>query len=215
MSRKNNIFSNCSSKLESGVAILGAAISLPVIILAIFVVFDLTRIYLGIVFTQDVALTAAKLANASSQNVDTPTAYNLIKPAPGEDAAITVMRQDTWDSLINPGDPDYHGAAYFTAKELRVFNLAYGYMAQLNPNIAFPIPVGTRVLGGVPNCTILMTFADLVGAIDLTYNYSRIYTVKCSVPTLVLNLLPYSVGADGYMLVTRSAYSHQSGGLTP
>lgn len=204
---------------QSGVSVIATAITLPVVILVIVVCYDLTSIYLNIIFAQDVALTTAKLANSSNPYVDTPATSDLIKEVPSEDGAITSGREDFWADQIDENSDNYHGVDYFTEKELKTFNLAYGYMNNLKSNIAFPIPaidpLEREHLAGVTNCSIYFSFVDLGVTIDLTYNYSRLYTVECAIPLWGLSLFGNAIAQDGYIKVSRTAYAHQSGGLNP
>ncbi|GEM_PF-2408826 len=204
---------------QRGNTILGTVIALPIILVAVAVIFDLTRLYLVVVMTQDVALTTAKLANSADPSVDIPEPSYLVKSFSGEDPTITVGRQQFWIDQVTSSSATYHGADYFSDKELQAFNLGYGYMAELNSKIAFPIPVldplTSSDLGGVSNCSIYFSFVDLVLPIDTAYNYSRIYTVECAVPMWGLQLFGNMIAPNGFIIVSRTAYSHQSGGLEP
>jgi len=204
---------------ELGVSLVETAIALPLILMAIIVSYDLTRIYIAIVMAQDVALMSAKLSNASDPDVDTPAVTDLIKSISGESAATTNGRTQFWTDQLNSSSTTYHGVAYYTDKELKTLNQAYGYLNSLNSDAAFPIPAVTPLratnLNGEVNCSIYFTFADLTGPIDTTYNYSRIFYVSCAVPTWGISLLGLSIAKSGYIIVTRSAYAYHSGGLAP
>lgn len=194
-------------------------IAIPVMLAVFGVIYDFGRIYTAIVFCQDVALMAAKVANAADPDVDIPTTNDLIKSVPGEDLAITAGRTQFWTDQLAPASATYHGANYYTDKELQTLNLAYGYLNLLNNKVAFPIPVLSPLrvnhLGGVTNCSIYFEFPNIFGPLNPELNYSRIFTVECAVPLLAIPLAGGLIAQDGYLTVSRSAYAHQSGGTTP
>lgn len=207
-----------NSLQEKGVSALSAVIVLPLLIIIMAVLFDLGRIYLTMIFAKNVALTAAKLATATSPQTEAPADLNLlVKPAPGEPGSITSAREQFWAGQLDPASPSFHGLNYYTEKELKSLNLAYGFMTDLNSDIAFPIMSGlssaSDLQGGI-SCSIYFKFDDLTDPLDTEKNYSRIYYTDCAVPYLGLNLFTTFIGAEFYT-ISANAYAYKSGDITP
>ncbi len=120
---------------HSGVTVLSAVIILPIMITVMMVLFDLSRIFLTIIYAKEVVLTTAKLAVSSFPESSIPDMYDIIKSVPGE--SVVNERKRFWTDQLDPAAPTYHGLTYFTEKELKVFNLGYGFMIDINPDIPF------------------------------------------------------------------------------
>jgi len=158
---------------ESGVSMVGTAVVLPFILFIIAGCFDLTRLFLNGIFAQEVALLTAKLAVSTDPDGYAPPDGDMDKMrkpnrgAGGEDAAVAEQRGLFWTDLTsNDGAWRFGSKNYLTEKEKEVLNLAYGFAADLNPRIYFPIPhgftgagpTGNAPLGGRVNCSIFFRY---------------------------------------------------------
>ncbi|RMD88124.1 MAG: pilus assembly protein [Candidatus Dadabacteria bacterium] len=209
---------------------IGAALSLPIILAIILVIYDLTRIYLARITAKQVALTTARIAVSTdvTSNYQDFVVKNIVNPASGEASSITKKRKDFYDAMKNSSSNYYCGKSYLTTKEKRTLNLSYGYLNSLNPKIAFPTPYplnSKSELGGVTNCSIYFYTLELssatsggspilIGAIKLNKQYNREYWVACTVPLVALNLLGVNYGAE-YLTVKESALAYKSGTINP
>ena len=199
---------------ERGVSVLSTAIVLPFIIVIMVVLFDLGRIYLATVLAKEVSLAAAKFATSKAPETSTPDEiFDLIRLAPGETSIAA--RYQFWNDQLTEGSGTYHGKDFYTSKELRVFNLAYGFLYDLNPDVAFPLPEplsNKNALYGTMNCAIYFEFDGLGDTSDQVTNRSRIYYCKCALPLIGLSLFQSLTGRD-YVMITESAYAYHSGNL--
>ena len=221
---------------QQGVALISAALLIPLLLIIAVVVFDLARLYLNAIYAQEVALLTAKIAVSGS-----PDGYALpngqmtqLKNAPATEAgAISDRRDQFWEDQTDSDSGRYHGKTYFTEKERKVFNLAYGFAAALSPKTYFPIPepiTGSSAweeLGFRTNCSIYFRFDSdstvpnpMPGIADPTYDAvmnqdrNRIYYVDCAVPIVGLYLVSFATG-DPYRIVSRNAYAYHSGTILP
>ena len=73
---------------------VSTAITLPLALMTIVALYDLARVYLALVFVQDVVLVAAKSAHGAVPEGEVPTDRHLafIKSASGEAVSITNKR---------------------------------------------------------------------------------------------------------------------------
>lgn len=211
---------------ERGISILATAVSLPIVILIVIAIIDLSRMYLTIIFAQEVATFTAKIATSANPDVITPSSTaKLIRSRPGESGTIKANRQQTWDNMLLEGTDTYIGVKSFSSKELKVFNLGYGFLTNLDPQTAFPIPNGfTNVtqLGGKKSCTIKFEYRPLIeaggsSALDMSTvkagdEVSRLYTVECAIPLVGIALVPWFFEND-YQLISRTAYAYKSGAI--
>jgi len=141
---------------------------IPVFLLIAVVTFDLARIYLNILYAQEIAALVAKLAR-SEQPAGYPLPEDamgqLVRYPSGEDPEVTAKRTGfyTSDGERNAlwGSSE-HG---YTDKERAVLNLAWGFAATLSPRMYFPIPEPlneldpVRDLGNRVNCSIYFRYA--------------------------------------------------------
>lgn len=198
---------------DMGVSLISTAIILPILISIMVVVFDLARIYLVHIYAREVVVTSMKFATAIDQQTSIPDVYELVKSPPGIGDQSERMR--FWEEQLDPTKSSYHGLDYFTAQELKIFNLAYGFMVDLNPDVAFPIPpdlVSKDQLGGVVNCSVYFTFANLGDPSDTTTNRDRIYYCECAVPLLGLAIFAPLLDYD-FVKVVKTAYAYRSGDI--
>ncbi|MFM1848181.1 MAG: hypothetical protein RL417_1655 [Pseudomonadota bacterium] len=212
------------------------ALLMPVVLAGFVILFDLSRLYVNGIFAQEVALLAAKIASSSDPDgyaMPDEQVINLVRgtPAEGTQPGMDIdRRMDFWRYQLDVTKRPYIGKPYFTPKEKKVLNLAYGFMAELNPRIYFPIPVTLQseadiaLLGGKPNCSIYFRYATPLGAPpdpqgDQTatasyYNqeHDRIFYVDCAVPLIALSLDGVFTG-PAYRIVSRNAYAYRSGNI--
>ena len=218
---------------EAGVSMVSTVLILPLVLAGLVIAFDLARLYVNGLFAQEVALLAAKLASSSDPDgyaMPDAEVINLVRGAPSEgtQAGSDIdRRMDFWRYQFDPTkSSSYIGKRYLTAKEKKVLNLAYGFIAELNPRIYFPIPVTLESeaqlshLGGKVNCSVYFRYDPaLTGLPDPQTDPSfyrqernRIFTVECAVPLIALSLDGFFSG-PAYRKVSRSAYAYQSGNL--
>jgi len=208
---------NILKQEEKGVSLISAAIVLPLILLIMAILFDLGRIYLTTIFAKEIAISTAKFAVSFDPDTSIPELDALINPVSGEHEDITSSRRQFWRDQIDQAHSDFHGLTYFTKKELRVFNLSYGFMYDMNKDVAFPIPSdldSKEDLAGKVSCSIYFNFADLVDSTILNQNYSRVYYVECAMPLFGLGMFSSLIGSD-FILIKKSAYAYRSGDINP
>ena len=214
---------------ERGVAMVSAAIVIPLLVLISISLIDLARIYLNAIFAEEIAILTAKMAVSKD-----PLGYafpdadmvQFLKIPPGESIAITVKRQTVIQDLMTT--LNFPSGASLPDKQKKVFNLAYGFATTLNPRMYFPIPepvVSSTELGGRPNCTIGYRFAagsELPNPFPISASAAyktevcrirdRVYSVQCMVPLFSRNFLgaflPYE-----QITITREAFAYQSGNI--
>jgi len=179
--------------------------------------FDLGRIYLNTIFAKEVVLTTAKIARSTNPASEVPDMFAIVNPVSGESSSITQNREDFWAHQLDSSHSLYHGLDYFTSKELRVFNLGYGFIASLNSSVAFPIPSPINSvddLGGKTNCSISFEFLETPDPLIPSKNYDRLYTCRCEIPLFGLRIFNAFTGME-YLTVTQTAYAYQSGDISP
>lgn len=203
---------------ENGVSMISAVAVIPLALTVAAMLVDLGRIYLTTLYAKEVALFTARAARSSDPHTSVPADTTvLIKLEQGEPFSATMKRKSYWNDLLDDSSQYYHGLNYFTDKELKVFNLGYGFAVTLNPDVLFPIPQPVESvdeLAGRINCTIRYDFVVAPDPLDLTKNHDRIYFCECAVPLFGLRLLNFATGTD-HMTVTQTAYAYQSGTIKP
>lgn len=197
---------------------IAAVAVLPLALAIAAMLVDLGRIYLTTLYAKEVVIFTARVARSYDPNTEVPVDKTLlVKLGDGEPSSATMKRKSYWNDLVDPTSQYYHGLPYFTDKELKIFNLGYGFAVTLNPDVLFPIPRPATThseLNGKVNCTIRYDFIVAPDPLNLTTNHDRLYTCECAVPLFGLRLLNFATGAD-YLTVTQTAYAYQSGNIEP
>lgn len=224
-----------AARAERGVAIVNTVVLIPIFLVIAVVVFDLARLYLNAIFAQEMVLLISKIA--SSQHPDgfalaDNQLVQLSRIPSGEEEEVTNLRYAFWAAEVDPSNARYHGKTYFSDKEKKVLNLAYGFAHKLNPRMYFPIPEPLSdetalKLQFTVSCSIYFRYAagheppdSLPAEGDPTYSSvmnedrDRIFHVDCAVPLIGMALVGFSLGSP-YRIVSRTAYAYRSGNIVP
>ncbi len=218
-------------RAEAGAAMVATALITPVLLLLCVILFDLGRLYLNVIFVENMVSMVAKIA-ASKEPFgivfDDSQLTEFVNHPSGENLAITARRQALLGSRLTAS-----GAPHYSDRDKMTINLAYGALRAYNPRAYFPIPdpLGQDFdpeieLAGSPNCSIYFEFAPgheptaLAGLVEGDVGFDteilrerdRIYTVECAVPLFSPTILP-GVYSQKYITINRSSYIFEAGDL--
>ncbi len=219
---------------ESGSTLIASAIIIPTVLMLAFIVFDLARLFLNVVYAQELALFSAKiLSSTDPDGYAFPDAQvvELIRSVPGENSLITEKRENYWTNRLDDSQSSYWGLSYYPDHDKKVYNLAHQYALDLNPRVYFPIPEPLDTsdpvadLGNKVNCTIEFSFAsgseppdplpsDMTNPANVSIlreERDRIVEVTCAVPLFGLKIMGLS--DQDFKYVRKRAYAYRAGNI--
>jgi hypothetical protein len=221
---------------------ISTAIVLPLLLFLIIIVADLIRVIIAYSLVQETLMQTLKIASASAPPADVPlSGATALIHAPGDTPQLNARRVQFWVNQFDPSHASYHGKPYYSPRELRILNLAYGLLNERDPEIYFPIPVAAAGvdpkddLRNHTTCSVYFSFApnDAFTVVPsgatlpfsnqlpnplptppnviLTANRNRIFNVECRVPLVSFAFGSWIVG--DFMSIRDSVYAYQSGDI--
>lgn len=219
-----------------GVAILEITLFLPVVLTVILVVADCTRIVMVLIYQYTVLYETMRYSYSTVPPGKTLNAISsIVYPHPNEEQlfpGIGARRVQFWTRSLDPAAAEFHGKNYYTQKELIVFNLAYGFMRDLNSSIYFPIPVTDPAadiaaeLQYRTNCSLSFSYKPnnipnplpaaptppATPPAELTQNRDREYLIECRLPLFVGQIFPFIIPTK-FLTIRNKIYSWNSGDI--